>query len=414
MNQDFRIAIISDNFPPTPSGGIASASYNLYKMLKDRKFNVRVFTYSEDEILSRDLQSNNDIIRNGASKYEIILERFQSILKRKFGKWFLHHKLFVGLAYQTQIILNSKYGAKKINKELTKFHPNIVFIPDFGVPGYSINKLKNTKYYHVSHHNPIRFLNNPLLIIHSEEDARIAINYEQKSLSKIDKVICPSNYQKKVFEETFTFKNEILVIPNIVDDDYVKNVFKKDIHIYMNLDINYPIVYIPSAASKIKGEQYVIEIIRRISAELNNQVGFYLSGGLSDNQRFELKILEKYHVFAPGMVNNETNISYIKDCRICVSPTLLESFGMALLEALFCQLPCVTFNVGGNQDIIVNGENGYLVPFLDMEDLIEKSVMILKNNQFRNELMRNIQRLNKKFSSKVVFEKYILLFESKE
>lgn len=406
-----KIAILTNSFPPIPGGGIESANYNLYRMLIENGYDVRVYTYLDHKLDKNYVESDPRIYRFGASKFKLSIDSYWSIVKRKFDKWIFRKDLFSGLAYQYGLVKLSNYALPAINKELKKFQPKIVILPDFGAPGYSLIKLPGTKYIHVSHHNPIRFLYNPLLLDNSEDDALKAIAYEQESLKKIDLVICPSNYQRDVFKKTFVYNKDIVVIPNIIDESFIGKVSKSDIHVILGIDSSYPIVYIPSAASKVKGEKYIVEIVRRLSAGLDNKVGFYLSGGISKEQRFEFDTLNMFHILAPGIVDNETNISYVKDCAICVSPTLVENFGMALLEALFCNLSCVTFEVGGNSDVVVDGVNGFLVPYLNIDILVEKAIYLLKNEMIRINMIENIKNMNDNFSAKNVFHKYLDLFE---
>jgi|GEM_PF-399545 len=405
-----RIAILSDKFPPIPCGGIGSANYSLYKMFKSKGYEVKVFTYLEDQAQLSGLENEPDIIRFGPSSLEKKYLEFSNILKRKINKWILRRNIEKGLAYQLNLVRLANYGSRRINKHLKKFSPNFVFIPDFGAPGYSLEKKSGAIYFHFSHHNPSRFVGNPMLELHSESDAIDAIRYEQLSLRKMDKVVCPSEYMKNIFKNTFSFNKEIIVLPNLIDEEFINNVIIKDIHSILCIDPSWPIVYIPSAGSKLKGEQFVIEIIRRISHKLKNEVGFYLSGYLSEIQKIELSYFPDFHIYSPGKVNLETNISYIKDCKILISPTLIECFGMAILESLFCNIPCVAFDVGGNEEIIKDN-NGYLFRYLDIESLIAKSIEIIQNEELYQTLVRNTKITQKRYSTETVFPKYLDLLK---
>ncbi len=380
-----KIAIISDSFPPNPCGGIATSHYNLFKYLKSLGNDVRVFTYLDNQ---QEIDNNLNIYRFGASKLDFLFLKTSGYLSRKVKKWLFREKKDAGISYQLNIIKHSNIGSKKINKYLIGFKPDYVFIPDFGAPIHSLIKLPYAKYYYISHHNPIRFLDNPLLPLHSRNDAMASIKIEQNALKKIDAVICPSLYMKSVFESTFSYNREILIIPNIIDFKSIEFIKKENLHKIMELDDSYPIVYIPSASSKIKGGKYVLEIIRRISHHLNNKVGFYLSGGVSDIQKFELDALKYIFYYAPGSVTYNENISLIKDCYLCVSPTLLESFGMAIIESMFCGIPTVSFDAGGNKDFIKDDFNGFIVTMLDVEMLILK-VFELLDSKSKYALFKN-------------------------
>jgi len=374
-----KIAIITETFPPIGASGISSAHYNLFRLFKGNGHHVKAFTFTDNTSNIKLLPDDPDVFHYGISSK---LRRRIQLLVSKVYKY--QRKLFYKTdtylpAYQLIDIVTSNLASRKINKELSKFSPDVVILPDHGVPGFSIRKIKGARYIHISHHNPIRFINNPFFGFQSTYDARLAVKIERKSLAKLDAVICPSNYMKDVFISTFGNKIPVSVLPNLIDNKFIESIEAVSVNKKIDLDPGFPIVYIPSGGSSVKGERFVIEIIRRLAVRYNYKIGFYISGGLSSIQTEELEILNRYAklVFSPGIVDNIANIGFIKSCKICVSPTLIESFGMANLEANFCNVPVVTFDVGGNKELIEDGQNGFVVPFMDMEAMMLKTCDIL-------------------------------------
>ncbi len=408
-----KIAILSDNFPPLKSGGIANAHYNLFLLLRNNDYNSCVFTYLEKEDDFKLIAKEKFIFRNGLSKFDKKKLKVSNIFKNKLKKW-LHKDSSRELMFQYNLTCIAGITIKKkINKQLEKFKPDIVIVPDFGAPGYYLKKVKGAKYIYISHNNPMRLLNNPLIGVFSKKDAERALAKEQVSLSKMDRVICPSTYMRDFFLSTFSYPSEkVIVLPNVVDSKFIEEITPLDIHSQLNIDKNIQVVYIPGAGSSIKGSKYVVEIIRRINKALNNKVAFYLSGDLSEEQKYELNQSGKrFKIFSPGIVNYSENIGYVKSCNVCISPSLMESFGMALIEAMFCKLPCISFDVGGNRDVIINSETGYLIPYLDMELLVEKSVLLLNNQVLYNNQVNSIESyIQTKFSPELLLNKYITLF----
>jgi N-acetyl-alpha-D-glucosaminyl L-malate synthase BshA len=55
-----------------------------------------------------------------------------------------------------------------------------------------------------------------------------------------------------------------------------------------------------------------------------------------------------------------------------------ESFGLAPLESLLCQVPVVGARAGGLPEVVVDGESGYLHPVGDVEGMARSCVRILK------------------------------------
>jgi len=411
-----KIAILSTTFPPlSGGGGVASAHYNLYRQLCNNGYQVKVFTFNDDNLINSIKPTlTDDIIRFGLTAKEIKRLDNYNIVLRKFDKWILRNNGNDKLKFQYYILQRANIASKKINSLLIKFNPDIVFLPSNGVPGSSLDKIPNARYFHICHHNPMQYIGNPLMTEHSLSDAQKAIRFEQKALSKVDVVICVSNYMKSLFLQTFSFEKLVVVLPNIVDDTYINAVVKNDLHRLLNIDSTYPVVYIPAGGIRTKGEQFVIELIRRMSKALENKVGFYISGKLSKAQQFELSFLNHYnlHIFVSGDISNEQNLSNVKDCALCVSPTHTENYSMAFIEALFMEIPCVAFEIGGNEDIVVNGKTGYLVPYCDIEQMIEKSLDILGSVELQKQLNLCIAAYNKEKSASKIASQYIKLIES--
>jgi glycosyltransferase involved in cell wall biosynthesis len=411
-----KIAIISTTFPPlTGGGGVASAHYNLYRQLCDQGYEVKVFTFNDDYTASdKNPSLSGDIIRFGLSGREIKQLNRYNYIRRKIDQWILKKPIDVELKFQHYLLQRANIAAKKINDLLTQYNPQVVFLPSNGVPGSSLVKLPNARYFHICHHNPMQYIGNPLMTEHSLTDAQKAIAIEQKALSKIDVVICVSNYMKNLFQQTFRFDKPIVVLPNIVDDGYINAINIINLHQLLKINSSFPIVYIPAGGMKTKGAQFVIELMRRISKSLNNEVGFYISGKLSKAQEFELYFLNSYnlHIFVAGDISNGQNLAQVKDCTLCVSPTHTENYSMAFIEALFMGIPCVAFEIGGNADIVVNDKTGYLVPYCDMEQMIEKSLKILSSTELQKQLKVSIEIFNKERSALEITKQYIKLIES--
>lgn len=403
-----KIAVITETFPPQGISGVSSAHFNLYRLLKESGQDVKVFTFNDDPDFYKPLTPDSDVFHNGISAK--MRNRILNLISKAYKyqrKIFYKTDTYLA-AYQLIDIVAANLGSRKINKDLNKFHPDVVIIPDHGVPGLSIKKIKNTQYIHVSHHNPIRFINNSFFGYQSEYDARLAIKIEKQALKKVDIVICPSSYMKEVFVSTFGDKIPVTIIPNLIDDNFIRSIEPISVQSKLSIDTEFPVVYIPSGGSSFKGERFVVEIIRRLANRYNFKIGFYISGGLSSVQKEELEILHIYSklIFSPGYVENAANIGFIKSCSVCVTPTLVENFSMAILESTFCNVPVIAFDVGGNKEIIEDGQNGFIVPYLDIENMMIKACEVIDTKS----RLHSFEFTNNMFSAIAFKERYLGFF----
>ena len=392
-----KIAIISPSAPPLSLGGIQASHYNLYKAFKEQGYNVVMFTHGDHGY-------KNHLPEDGIKRFGtpiLFLKLINFFVPRLFR--------FHGIAFQVKDVILSQIGSYRLTSALKKYEPDIIIVPDQGSPLLSIRKPKRTRVIFVSHHNPLRFINEPLLGLHSIRDAQLAGKIELYTLKKVDAVICPSNYMRTFFLENCQFTGLVDVIPNVIDEKTIENIPPFDLHKMLGLPADAIIIYIPSAGSVYKGRNYVFEIVRRLSNVNNNRIiGFYLSGYIDPLLKHELSLLKSNAiVFAPGMTEYLKNVSYVKACSFCISPTLIENFSMAILEAIFCGLPVIAFNVGGNSDIIQDGNNGHLVDMLDIESLVGAAKQLLTNPELLIKMQdRCTKSVKGKFTSVPIIEHY--------
>jgi len=75
---------------------------------------------------------------------------------------------------------------------------------------------------------------------------------------------------------------------------------------------------------------------------------------------------------------------------IYAMPSRSEGFGMVLIEAMACSIPCVSFNCPcGPKDIISNGEDGFLVPDGDIAAFASKLSFLISNIETRIKMGKN-------------------------
>ena len=294
------------------------------------------------------------------------------------------------LSYHVSEVIRVAWPCIKLRRAIHRFRPDVLVLPDHCCPGLLMGKPAHCKTILVSHHNPARFLNNPLWRLHSKLDCRLTIMCEHRVLRNVDTVVCPSQYMKDMFVKTYSYRGPVMVIPNLVDVELMASIPTRDLRRELNLPDDSLMVYIPSAGNIYKGSRYVCEIIRRLSSHTSKDIGFYLSGSLTPELSYELRFSpQNAKIYAPGHVSYVDNMAILKGCSFGVSPTLIESFSMTLLEAFYCGVPMVTFNVGGNADVVCHGKTGFLVPYLDLECLMRAAYRLMEGT-YRESIRREI------------------------
>ena len=89
-----------------------------------------------------------------------------------------------------------------------------------------------------------------------------------------------------------------------------------------------------------------------------------------------------------------------------------EGFPMVMIEAMACGLPAVCFDFKcGPRDIIVEGENGLIVPDGDTEGLAEAIVRLMSDEELRKRMGENAKRVVETYSEERVMGQWINLYE---
>jgi glycosyltransferase involved in cell wall biosynthesis len=97
---------------------------------------------------------------------------------------------------------------------------------------------------------------------------------------------------------------------------------------------------------------------------------------------------------------------------VYVQPSLHESFGIVLLEAMAAGLPVVASEVEGIPEIVADGETGYLVPVGDSEALANAVRSLLRDTELRRKMGETgRRRVAKEFDIKKTVRSYEQLYE---
>ena len=90
-----------------------------------------------------------------------------------------------------------------------------------------------------------------------------------------------------------------------------------------------------------------------------------------------------------------------------------EGFGMVLIEAMACGVPVVSFDCPwGPADIIKNGEDGFLVEYLNTTEAAEKVVQLIESPELRMKMSIRARENVQRYSRNTVMKQWIELFYS--
>jgi len=90
-----------------------------------------------------------------------------------------------------------------------------------------------------------------------------------------------------------------------------------------------------------------------------------------------------------GQLDRDKLVQMYQDADLFVFPSYHEGLPTVLLEAMSCGLPIIATDVRGNGDVIVNGENGILVPPKSPNELAESILSLVDDERYKCVLGKN-------------------------
>jgi len=173
----------------------------------------------------------------------------------------------------------------------------------------------------------------------------------------------------------FNITRDIKVIPNFIDLEKFQRQ-RKD-HFKMAICPNgEKLIVHTSNFRKVKRVDDVVKIFKKISETIPARlllVGDGPERGHIESLCRELGIYDEVRFL--GKLEAVEEVLSVAD--LFLMPSEKESFGLAALEAMACQVPVISSNAGGIPELNIDGVTGYTSKIGDVEDMTTKALHIL-------------------------------------
>ena len=162
-----------------------------------------------------------------------------------------------------------------------------------------------------------------------------------------------------------------------------------------------------------KGYNYLIDAWRDVYKRHPDWIiNIYGSGEYEEQVRQQIQDEGLQDVVIMNMPTDHIMEEYLKS-SIYVMSSVFEGFAMVLLEAMACGLPCVSFDCPyGPRNVITDGEDGFLVDYLNSQALADKVCWLIENEELRKRMGNYGRRNVLRFSRDTIMYQWVDLFES--
>lgn len=192
--------------------------------------------------------------------------------------------------------------------------------------------------------------------------------------------------------------NNIVVIPNPLSFETAKQ-----------SQLNNNRIIMVGRLSKEKGYERIEVLARYLNENFPNwEISIFGEGELKASIE---SIINKYNLSNIKLYNNTKNImqEYINS-SIFLSTSHNEAFGMAILEAMQCGLPVISYKHQGSKALIKTNTNGFIVE--NDDQLIQQTSKLVEDIKLRETLGQNGRTYSLKFTMPEIKQRWLSLFES--
>ena len=240
--------------------------------------------------------------------------------------------------------------------------------------------------------------NNPLV----EDVPRLWEILRKYTYPKTDTLVLQTKGIKKLYEKKIR-PHKITILPNPISAELSKlraNDAKKENIILSvgRLDKNKCHDELITAFKTIDPKGWKVKII-----------------GDGNKKKVLTELIERYNLTDRiEIISKVKNIDkYYNEASIFVFTSKTEGFPNALMEAMHFGLPCISTDCNfGPSDLINSGENGFLIPVNDQEELTKKLSQLIDNKSLQKKFSDNAKKTTEDYMSKNVVSQWEALINS--
>ena len=226
------------------------------------------------------------------------------------------------------------------------------------------------------------------------------------ALEQSDAVTAVSRYLADETHLMFGVRKEVEVIPNFVDTERFRPSGQKRWH--ERGDAERVLVHV----SNFRPVKRVADVVRAFAAIQRQVPARLLLVGDGPDREHALAVAAdlgcSHRVEHLGVHDRLEEVLQQADLFLSASET--ESFGLSMLEAMSCGVPCVSTAVGGVHEVL--GDTGLLTPFGDPEALAAAAMRLLTDGTLHAKLAAAARaRAVELFATERVVAMYVNLYE---
>jgi glycosyltransferase involved in cell wall biosynthesis len=225
-------------------------------------------------------------------------------------------------------------------------------------------------------------------------------------LRRADRVLAQSRNTADNSRRIYGYDKEITIIPHGLKEPVLPRFSRMELGLS---DDQLVLVTVGRLVAR-KANHQLIEILSRIN---NPRLTLVLLGegperALLQDSAKRLRVEKQ--LIMPGFVTETQKYQYLRAADAFVSTTSHEGFGLMYVEGMFCRLPIITYDHGGQADFLEDGKTGFLVRLNDQDAFRQRLEWLLQNPEARKTMGAYNLALSKRFTIEHCASRYESIF----
>lgn len=254
-----------------------------------------------------------------------------------------------------------------------------------------------------------------ILTIHAGLNKQLLRAKNAAYFKNISKIICVSNEIANDLNSIGVRENKIAIISSGIYLVEFKNIDEDRVAALRN-QYSKPIIISVGVLRPAKGFKYLIEAFGKVKEKFLEATLIIIGGG-PDRVELEKQIKNITNINFLGWQDHGRVIEYLKVADIFILSSIYmegdrEGTPTSIMEAMAAGLPIIATRVGGNQQLIKDGENGFLVEPENSEELAKVMEKLINNPDLAQKMRtQNLEDIEQKDWS-IITEKINEIYKS--
>lgn len=161
-----------------------------------------------------------------------------------------------------------------------------------------------------------------------------------------------------------------------------------------------------------KNHKGLVRIFERIHRQLPDAKLWLIGDG---PRRAEIENLVQKSGLQDSIIflgSREGAVNYIAAADLLLLPSIIEGMPAVVIEALFCKIPVVAYNIGGIGEVVEDGQSGFLISLNDEAAFAEKTVALARDGAMRKAFgEKGFEKVKRQFLIPKIAQDFFRLYQ---